>query len=76
MGNRTFLTERDRYFIEISLRERVKVKDIADILHKSVSCIYKEIRKGTVEQMNSNLSMRKEYRLYLLLLLFLLMKFQ
>ena len=59
--NRTFLTERDRYYIETSLKEKVPVKNIAKILHKCPSCIYKEIKKGTIILKNPDLTYRKEY---------------
>ena len=61
MKNRTFITERDRYYIETSLKEKIKVKDIAKVLHKTPSCIYREIKRGTVEMLNSDLSKKKEY---------------
>ena len=59
--NRTFLTERDRYYIETSIKEHISVSDIAKILHKDRSCIYREIKRGTVELLNSDLTVRKEY---------------
>ena len=59
--NRTFLTERDRYYLETSLKEKIPVREIAKILHKCPSCIYKEIKRGTIELLNSNLTTRKEY---------------
>lgn len=56
-----YFTERDRYYIETSLKEKVPVKDIAKILHKDRSSIYREINRGTVILQNSDLTFRKEY---------------
>lgn len=49
----TRLSENDRYKIEALRAARVPVRDIADILKKSVSCIYYELRKGKVMQRDS-----------------------
>lgn len=56
-----YLTERERYRIEIMLKDGVKPKSIADILGKHYTTIYKEIEKGTVTLLNSDLTFREEY---------------
>ena len=42
----------------------MKVSEIAQILEKHISTIYREIKRGTVEFRNSDLSIRKEYSAY------------
>ena len=49
----TRLSENDRYKIEALRAAKVPVREIADILKKSVSCIYYELRKGKVMQRDS-----------------------
>ena len=39
-----YLSERERYQIEILLKKKVPVKEIADILGRSKSTIYREIK--------------------------------
>lgn len=56
-----YITERERYQIEILLKERYAPKDIAKILNVCTATVYNEIKRGTVELMNSDLTMRKEY---------------
>lgn len=56
-----YMTERERYQLEVLLKEKYKPKEIASILKISVATVYNEIKRGTVELMNSDLTMRKEY---------------
>ena len=56
------LTEKDRYAIQKMLKKKMKVKEIAEILGFSKVTIYAEIKRGTVEQLDSNL---KVYYCYL-----------
>ena len=56
-----YLTEKERYQIEILLKEKYTPKQIADILHRHKSTIYREIQRGTVEMLDTNL---KTYRKY------------
>lgn len=56
-----YLTEKQRYQIEILLGEKYKVKDIAKIVNKSVRTIYYEIHRGKVEMLNSNLTTKIVY---------------
>ncbi len=55
------LTIKERYYIEISLKKKVPVKQIAEDLGKSLSCIYSEIRKGKCIQRDRYLKERKIY---------------
>lgn len=50
---RTYLEEKERYLIEAWLQDKVPVKDIALRLNRSFSTIYKEIKRGTVEMIDS-----------------------
>ena len=56
------LTERNRYTIEDLLKEKMSPKMIAKRLGKSVRTIEREIARGKVQQQNSNLSFRTEYK--------------
>ena len=56
-----YLTERERVRIEYMLKDGQTPKQIASALGKHYTTIYKEIKKGTVELMNSDLTYRKEY---------------
>lgn len=55
------LTERERYTIEDLLKEGLRPYEIAQRLWKSTSTIEKEISRGKVTLMNSNLTYRNEY---------------
>ncbi|MBD5493997.1 MAG: IS30 family transposase [Lachnospiraceae bacterium] len=55
------ITEIERYKIETMLKDGIKPCDIAVRLGKHFTTIYKEIEKGTVELLNSDLTYRKEY---------------
>lgn len=57
-----YLTEKERYYIEVQLKNKVPVKEIAKALDKHPSTIYREIKRGTVEQRDSHL---KIYSVYL-----------
>lgn len=56
-----YLTEYERYQIEILLKNKTKIKDIAHLLNRSQSTIYREIKLGTVELIDSNLKPYKKY---------------
>lgn len=58
----THLKESERYKIEVLLQEKKKPKDIAFILGRGRSTIYKEIKRGTVERLHYDLSKKKQYR--------------
>lgn len=55
------LTEKERYTIEILLKERLKPLEIAKRLERDKRTIEREIAKGTVRMLNSDLTYRKEY---------------
>lgn len=55
------LTLRERYTIEILLKEDKSPLEISKRLGKSKRTIEREIAKGTVELLNSDLTYRKEY---------------
>ena len=55
------LTERERYTIETLLKEKMSPLEIAKRLGRHVRTIEREIQKGTVRLLNSDLSYRKEY---------------
>lgn len=50
---RTYLTEQERYRIEAWLEDRIPVKVIAERLGRCPATIYNEIRRGTVEFIDS-----------------------
>lgn len=55
------LTYEERFYIEKSLKAGTSPLQIADSLCKHFTTIYKEIEKGTVTLLNSDLTYRKEY---------------
>ena len=55
------LTERNRYKIEILLKEKIKPFEIAQRMKKGTRTIEREIAKGTVRLLNYDLTYRKEY---------------
>jgi len=56
------LRERDRYKIEALLQGKTKVKEIAKILGRNKATIYREIKRGTVSRLQSDLTEKKQYR--------------
>lgn len=60
MGN--YITERQRYEIELLLREKYTMPRIARVLGIKYNTLYKEIARGTVEQMDSLLAVHKVYK--------------
>lgn len=59
-GNKYF-RERERYQLETLLSQNVPVKEIAKLLNRSRSTIYREINLGTVEMLSSDLVPYKKY---------------
>ncbi len=55
------LTLKDRYYIELQLKKKVPVKQIAKDLGFSKVTIYAEIKRGMTEQLTSNLQPIKRY---------------
>ena len=58
----THIKESERYKIEVLLQDKKKPKDIAIILGRGRSTIYKEIKRGTVERLQYDLSKKEQYR--------------
>ncbi len=56
------LTLKERYYIEIQLKKKTPVKQIAKDLGYTYAAIYREIKKGTVTQLDYHL---KPYQIYL-----------
>ena len=57
-----YLTETQRYQLEVMLQDKIPVKQIAERLGKCVSTIYNEIKRGQVEQLSSELVPYKTYK--------------
>ena len=55
------LNERERYKIEILLKEKMKPSEIAKRVGRSTRTIQREVLRGTVILLNSDLTYRKEY---------------
>ena len=55
------LTERNRYTIEVLLKEKFKPHMIAKRLCKGIRTVEREIARGQVQQQNSDLTFRMEY---------------
>ena len=55
-------TIKDRYKLEALIAAKVPVKVIADHLEKSRQSVYKELKRGSVYQMDTNLIKRKVYK--------------
>ncbi len=58
----THLTERDRYQLEVLLAAKKTVCEIAIILRRDKSTIYREIKRGTISLLQSDLSEKDKYR--------------
>lgn len=54
-------TERERYQLEALLKVKTPIKKIAELLEKHRNTITREIKRGTVELLNKDLTKRKEY---------------
>ena len=57
-----YITEHERYQIEILLKQKYTVKQVADALGHGYHTVYHEIKKGTVEQMDSLLAKHLVYK--------------
>lgn len=57
-----YITEAERYQIEILRNQKYTISQIAEILGHKYNTLYKEIRKGTVEQMDSLLEVHQVYK--------------
>ena len=58
----THLKESERYKIEVLLEQKKKPNEIASILRRSRSTIYREVKRGTRMRIGYELKTRKQYR--------------
>ena len=58
---RKYFKEWERYQLEALLKAKTPVKEICNILKRSKTCIYREIKNGTVEMLDSNLKPYTKY---------------
>ena len=56
------LNEGNRYKIEVLLDEKRKIKEIAVIMGRNRSTIYREVKRGIVSKLQSDLREKKQYR--------------
>lgn len=56
------LSEKDRYKIEAMLESRKTVSEIAALLVRSRSTVHREIKRGAIKRMQTDLTEKKEYR--------------
>ena len=61
-GKYKHLTERDRYRLEGYLESGLNPKQIAQKLHCHISTVYREIKRGEVKRISSELTEYKAYR--------------
>ncbi len=61
-GKYKHLTERDRYRLEGYLESGLNPKEIARKLHCHISTVYREIKRGQVKRIKSDLTEYKAYR--------------
>ncbi len=61
MGRNKDITERERYQIEGFVKARKSIKEIAVLLNRHYQTIYREIKRGTVEMVDTNLKPYKKY---------------
>ena len=61
MGRNKDITERERYQIEGFIKARKSIKEIAVLLNRHYQTIYREIKRGTVEMVDTNLKPYKKY---------------
>lgn len=56
------LTEKERYKIEVLLKDKKSAEEIAELLEKDRSTIYREIKRGTINRLQSDLTEKEIYR--------------
>jgi IS30 family transposase len=61
MNMRKYFKEWERYQLEALLKAKTPVKEICNILKRSKTCIYREIKNGTVEMLDSDLKPYTKY---------------
>lgn len=57
-----YITENERYIIETMLKDKKSVKEIAERIGKHINTIYGEIKRGTVELLDTHLKPYKVYK--------------
>ena len=58
----THLSQRDRYKIEALLDGKKSVEEIAVLLGRNRSTIHREIKRGTIKRIQTDLTQKKKYR--------------
>ena len=58
----THLSEKDRYQIEALLESKKSTREIAALLGRNPSTIHREILRGTIKRLQSDLTQKKKYR--------------
>lgn len=58
----SYITEKERYQIEALLQAKHSIPEIADILNHKYITVYKEIKKGKVKQLDSQLAEHYVYK--------------
>ncbi len=58
----THLSEKDRYKIEAMLESRKTAQEIAQILERDRSTIHREIKRGAINRIQTDLTQKKKYR--------------
>lgn len=56
------LVERDRYKIEVLIESKKNAGEIAKLLGRNRSTVYREIKRGTISRLQSDLSEKDKYR--------------
>jgi transposase, IS30 family len=56
------LSERERYKIEALLEGKKKAREIAVILRRDVSTIHRELKRGTISRLQTELNEKRQYR--------------
>ena len=58
----THLSERQRYKMEALLESKIAIKEIAMVLGRDRSTIHREVRRGTINRIQTDLTEKKKYR--------------
>ena len=61
-GKYTHLSERERYKIEALLESKKSPSEIALLLQRDRSTIHREIRRGAIKRIHTDLTEKKKYR--------------
>lgn len=61
MNMRKYFKEWERYQLEALLKAKTPVKEICNILKRSKTCIYREIKNGSVKMLDSDLKPYTKY---------------